>query len=301
MSTPLRKQGERSRHSPCVGVCQIDEATGWCLGCGRTGDEIGRWLGMSEDERLALWGELPGRLDRLAVSARLLPWTAGEIQSWVRSTLTEGRGTWVVGAPGALAEFPSGAGRRRQETSTTDLVEARGSDAHFRLRLHDKLRAFAFADDGPIVLGLPKVRSTLAVARTFTALGADGDAIDPEHRGDQLFDFGVGRESARFCIRTSRAELIATLKALEGQPWAGVLRDAGGQIIAESPHRIVESALARIEVLSPIPAPGATSHHGARSHFLPASLQSGEEAPAGLALPVYAQQVATYYPATKKG
>lgn len=29
--------------SPCTGVCRLDEA-GVCLGCGRTGAEIGEWL-----------------------------------------------------------------------------------------------------------------------------------------------------------------------------------------------------------------------------------------------------------------
>ncbi len=297
MSSPVSKQSERGRHSPCVGVCQIDQATGWCLGCGRTGNEIGRWLSMSDDERLTLWGELPGRLDRLAVNARLLPWTAAELRGWIGATLAQGRGTWVVGVPGALAEFPCGAARALELTVADDCIEARGGNAHLRLRLHDKLRAFSFAGDGPIVLGLPKVRSTLPVAKTFAALGGDVDAINTEHRGDQLFDFGIGRESARFCVRTSRAELIATLKALGGKPWETVLRDAGMQILAESPHRVVESALARVEVYAPIPPPGTVSPDGAHTHFLPSYLRSGDEAPAGLALPVYAQQVAIYYPA----
>ncbi len=36
--------------SPCVGICQLDDS-GLCVGCFRTGDEIGRWLGMSRPER----------------------------------------------------------------------------------------------------------------------------------------------------------------------------------------------------------------------------------------------------------
>jgi predicted Fe-S protein YdhL (DUF1289 family) len=297
MSSPLSKQGERVRHSPCVGICQIDQATGWCLGCGRTGNEIGHWLGMSDVERLELWGELPRRLDQLAVNARLLPWTAAELQNWVSSTLAEGRGTWVIGVPGALAEFPCGEARALKVTTTDDRIEARGDDARFRLRFHDKVRAFSFAGEGPIVLGLPKVRSTLPVAKSLTALGSDSDAVDAEHRGQELFDFGVGRQSARFCVRTANTDLIATLQGLVGQSWESVLHDAGVQILAKGPHRVVESALARVEVLSQIPAPGTVSPQGAHTHFLPTYLQSGDEAPAGLALPVYAQQVAIYYPA----
>jgi hypothetical protein len=40
----------------------------------------------------------------------------------------------------------------------------------FRLKLHDKLRAFAFGQGAPIVLGIPKVRVPLPVAHTLTAL-----------------------------------------------------------------------------------------------------------------------------------
>ncbi|MGE3691180.1 MAG: DUF1289 domain-containing protein [Novosphingobium sp.] len=29
--------------SPCISICRIDPATGWCLGCKRTLDEIADW------------------------------------------------------------------------------------------------------------------------------------------------------------------------------------------------------------------------------------------------------------------
>jgi uncharacterized protein len=48
--------------SPCILVCAIDPATGFCFGCGRTGAEIGAWLGFSPAERRAVMAELPARL-----------------------------------------------------------------------------------------------------------------------------------------------------------------------------------------------------------------------------------------------
>ncbi|MDX2102687.1 MAG: DUF1289 domain-containing protein [Alphaproteobacteria bacterium] len=51
--------------SPCVRVCVIDPTTGWCTGCGRTGQEIGDWLAMTGDQRRALKAALPGRLATL--------------------------------------------------------------------------------------------------------------------------------------------------------------------------------------------------------------------------------------------
>lgn len=36
--------------SPCVGICELGR-DGYCVGCFRTGDEIARWLSMSDAER----------------------------------------------------------------------------------------------------------------------------------------------------------------------------------------------------------------------------------------------------------
>ncbi len=286
----------RSRHSPCVGICKLDEVSGFCLGCARTGDEIGRWSGMSEMQRDAVWDLLPGRHHVLAIRMRLMPWMAGELADWAAETIARRRGTWVTGAPGAVAEFPCTEGREVAVERSGAAVVARAGDAAFRLDVQDKLRAFAFGNDGPIVLGLPKARGALPATATFTPLGPDRAAIEPQHRGDQLFDMGIGRKASRFCIRSGDPALSATLTALAGRPWADVMYEAGMAIFAANPHRVVESMLGRVEVYSPIPLPGGTSPAGAHTHFLPEFLKSGEESPASVTLPDYALPIATFYP-----
>ncbi|MGA0613519.1 DUF1289 domain-containing protein [Paracoccus sp. KR1-242] len=47
--------------SPCIDICQIDPATRLCIGCLRSIDEITRWGGMTETERLAIMASLPLR------------------------------------------------------------------------------------------------------------------------------------------------------------------------------------------------------------------------------------------------
>ena len=47
--------------SPCVNVCVIDRATGWCKGCGRTLGEIAGWGMASPVEKQAVLARLPGR------------------------------------------------------------------------------------------------------------------------------------------------------------------------------------------------------------------------------------------------
>lgn len=48
--------------SPCVQVCVIDPVTRFCMGCGRTGEEIASWPFKTEDERLTLMAQLPERM-----------------------------------------------------------------------------------------------------------------------------------------------------------------------------------------------------------------------------------------------
>jgi hypothetical protein len=55
---PLAATAQAGGASPCVGVCRMDAASGWCEGCLRTLDEI------------AAWGTLPA-VGRRAVLARL--------------------------------------------------------------------------------------------------------------------------------------------------------------------------------------------------------------------------------------
>lgn len=47
--------------SPCSGVCRVNEAQGWCIGCMRTVDEIARWGGMSAAERWHVMAEVARR------------------------------------------------------------------------------------------------------------------------------------------------------------------------------------------------------------------------------------------------
>jgi hypothetical protein len=48
--------------SPCNKTCILDPGRGICIGCGRTGAEIGGWLAFTAQERQALMAILPARL-----------------------------------------------------------------------------------------------------------------------------------------------------------------------------------------------------------------------------------------------
>jgi len=41
--------------SPCVNVCRMHEASGLCVGCHRTLDEIAQWSVMDDEAKHAVW------------------------------------------------------------------------------------------------------------------------------------------------------------------------------------------------------------------------------------------------------
>ena len=47
--------------SPCINVCVLDTASGYCTGCLRSLDEIAGWATFSDDERRAVWEALARR------------------------------------------------------------------------------------------------------------------------------------------------------------------------------------------------------------------------------------------------
>jgi predicted Fe-S protein YdhL (DUF1289 family) len=52
--------------SPCNKVCVVHPTLGLCIGCGRSLDEIGRWLDFVPAERARIMAQLPSRLAALS-------------------------------------------------------------------------------------------------------------------------------------------------------------------------------------------------------------------------------------------
>jgi predicted Fe-S protein YdhL (DUF1289 family) len=56
---------ETTIESPCNRVCVVHPTAGFCIGCGRSLDEIGRWIGLNNAERSRITAQLPARLAAL--------------------------------------------------------------------------------------------------------------------------------------------------------------------------------------------------------------------------------------------
>jgi predicted Fe-S protein YdhL (DUF1289 family) len=48
--------------SPCIKICTLDPRSQLCTGCGRSLEEIARWGGLSEAQRLEIMRALPERM-----------------------------------------------------------------------------------------------------------------------------------------------------------------------------------------------------------------------------------------------
>ena len=41
--------------TPCIAICSTSQGDDWCKGCGRSFEEVQRWLGMGPVEKRATW------------------------------------------------------------------------------------------------------------------------------------------------------------------------------------------------------------------------------------------------------
>jgi uncharacterized protein len=60
---------DRAVTSPCNKVCILDAASGVCIGCFRTIDEIAAWGALDDARRAAIVAELPARREHFESGA----------------------------------------------------------------------------------------------------------------------------------------------------------------------------------------------------------------------------------------
>ncbi|MEM9307745.1 MAG: DUF1289 domain-containing protein [Pseudomonadota bacterium] len=286
--------------SPCTGVCKLDDTTGWCLGCGRSGDEKDRWRTRSEASRKKVWDQIPDRLSQLGVSCRRLPWTTRDIREFVVSTLATGHGTWVMGVVGAVAEFSAPVDDAITVSIQNEDVIANTRNGTIRMTINDDIRALTFdpqnlAIEPRIVLAVKRERGRLPMASGVSNLGVDAKALVQE-TDVSLFDLGLGRKESRFCVRLGNGRAKDALVAASGLPFSLALPMIGAALVAESPTRVVETALGRIEVQGQIPPPDARSPDGSHTHLLPDHVATDRALPVGMDLPRPYLPGAIFYP-----
>jgi predicted Fe-S protein YdhL (DUF1289 family) len=288
--------------SPCLGICRMDEATGLCLGCARSGEEVAIWRDVGEARRREIWASLPSRYAALGLKLARLAWTPQEIASFAADNLRNRRGSWAVGCYGAVAEFRMAPGEPADIGTAGAIVAARTRRGALRLRIGERVRALALyeqpgrPDLRAVILVLPRNRAEIPVAASLAALGPDRHAILPAERQQALYDLGLGRSTLRFCIRTAEPGLVGALDDAVGQAFPGSLQTIAAKVAQANPVRVVETAMARAEVRTPIPAAGGASPDGPHTHLLPELLAQGHEIAPDLEWPTAYAAGAIFYP-----
>ncbi|MCP5156867.1 MAG: hypothetical protein H6983_22010 [Ectothiorhodospiraceae bacterium] len=188
------------------------------------------------------------------------------------------RGGAAVGVPGAIAEFTCVEGE-------PVAAEAGGATWHSLRTARGAARvdvdgARPLAWQAPagrdhwltgLAFCLPTTLAVSAPRTVLTELGPDHDALDPARRDDVRFDLGLGIDHVEMSVRSGDPEVVGALRAACGVPVLAADSPAMAVIKAASPHRILTSRLARVEVYQPIPSRsrGERTPPGPHTHLLP--------------------------------
>ena len=226
-------------HSPCIGVCMLDNETGVCTGCARTGMEVAEWPGADAHRKADIWAKLPERAPGLGIEMRLMPWSSRGILEWAADTFNSRRdGVWYVGLGTSASAIATSRGEAVQIAKGDNRLTVRRGDNQFELVAHEKLRAFAFGSvDAPefVVLTLPKGRVSIApyAEPGFVESGAQPEPV--------VYDLGVGHAGTRAVLEISNSETAAQFDGITRKELATLLeRDLADTRLAS------ESTCARV-------------------------------------------------------
>ncbi len=281
--------------SPCVGICRLDESTGLCVGCARDRDEIGGWSTWTATRRRAVWARLASRRAASGLGHPVLDLSTADTERRLLDSLRARTGTWTIGTHGGLAEFSR---VDDEPVACRDIAEGvvlETSRGALGVAVTTRLRAFAADPEaGPVTYALFHEKLPPHPPALVREIGPDRDSLDPDRRDALLFDLGLGRRQVAFMVRTGDARLIDRLRAAEG---VSLMADAElrATLIEASPHRVVKSPLARIEVYQPIARGAGASPDGPHTHLLTDLLALGLDQDPALGLPETYFGVLTHY------
>ena len=201
---------------------------------------------------------------------------------------------------GAVGDFAVAPGEKIKVSTEGGVVIARTAGGALRIVIDQWVRALAFGavDDPSPRIALVSLREKGRPDRKsgLIDLRHDTDAIDPTARTDRLYDLGLNRAEARFCLRLPPGVAQDTLNAALGAAFPASLSRISGAVMAAQPVRVIQIALGRMEVSSSIPAPDGRSPPGPHTHLLPDHIAIGRTKPAGMDIPKAFLPSTVFYP-----
>lgn len=220
---------------------------------------------------------------------------APDLVALVHQFLADRDSTWSIASFGAIAEFHSDGTPMTVETQDRggEIISESGGlrialtcETQFiPYEILSKRQAY-WMQGGNFCL--PKDCAARYRRTTLTELGPDSQALRKQDSDGILFDLGLGLECVTAMVRILDADLIKQLREFEGEALLtpnGRGHDAFALLIQESPHRVFESQLGRVEVYSPIPTPDGETGAGCHTHILPDLLAAGQTHSANVPIP----------------
>jgi hypothetical protein len=180
----------------------------------------------------------------------------------VRRHLAEAVHHWSVGTYGAIGEF----GYEADEPGLAidlDRLSVRTARGSLEVQGIAGAQAFALEDE------TGRVRE-IAFCSPRTGAGRDRlFALDA-----RTFDLGIGAPHIDMLVQVAAddADTARLLASAVGRSLLAPDNPASAAIARASPSRILQSAIARLEVHQPIPPPGGRSPEGPHTHLLPKEL-----------------------------
>jgi len=198
------------------------------------------------------------------------------IKSLLGRLMADCNNGWSMGSFGALAEFThtEADSAEIQLGKTLRIATDKGALA---LELVPALKLIAYevpigrndAWNHGIALCLPVEEAKMHQRSVLCELGSDDKSIFLENRADVLIDMGLSSPQTDFCVRTANTDVLAALRSHLGRG----LFDHDNPLLHDmprlSPHRVIFSALGRLEVYQNIPGPDEHSPLGPHTHVLP--------------------------------
>lgn len=287
VSDTIVEKPRAARPSPCVGICSLDPKTDWCIGCGRSRQEIAGWRRASPEEQDAILARLPERRTALAIKAQPLPLDREAAAGLLAHLAMKPDITWVMGVTGGVAEYCSLPGDRLSMDHVEGGFACHTDKGGVRIALPELARLFHIGHEGVnrFCIAMPPHAPAFPEHAVIRELGPDEGAIRHEDREGVAFDLGLGHWSVRFLVRSASAEVIDVLRRQEGIPLLDALLSIMGPLLRNPVHRIAETALGRVEVYAPIADPNGESPVGPHTHILPDLLKEKRGLTLGQFLP----------------
>lgn len=256
--------------SPCVGVCKYDELTDLCLGCNRSKEEITDWKTLTDCQQRAIYEDLPNRRETCGFGFAVLPWSTEEATNFAIKCLNDHRCSWSVGANGALAEFSYDAHENVKLSQMDDGASLSTDRGAISFNLSSPFKPLALTNgDGrisEIIFGAYRTKYDRPTPTCITEIGKDESAVRDSDKSAELFDLAIGYPHTSFLVRCSDERALETIRPYSGAQFSGN-QELSSKLKALSPHRVVTSPLARVEVYEPIPSQSETTPLGPHSHL----------------------------------